>query len=184
MKMNLTEIIDLLAFKGDSLYGGESITQLQHALQCANLALEANESPQLIAASLLHDIGHLITEEFSEQDTSSPHNDDLHQFIAIPFLRPHFSDEILGAIKFHVDAKKYLCFTEPTYWDSLSLTSKHTLELQGGVFNSQEAEAFIAQPFAESAVRLRRYDDLAKIPNAVTPPLSHFREIVRSVANV
>jgi hypothetical protein len=183
MKMNLNEIIDLLVYKGDSQYGGESISQLQHALQCANLAQEANESPQLITASFLHDIGHLITEEFSDKDLSSPHKDDLHQFIAIPFLRPHFSEEVLGAIKFHVDAKKFLCFSEPSYWESLSPTSKHTLELQGGVFNSQEAQFFIAQPFAKEAVRLRRYDDLAKVPNAVTPTLSHFREIARTVAN-
>ncbi len=184
MKMNLSEIIDLLVFKGDEQYGGESISQLQHALQCAFLAERANESPALITAALLHDIGHLISEEYSDSDASPSHKDDLHQYIAIPFLRPHFSEEVLGAIKFHVDAKRYLCFIDPLYWESLSPTSKHTLELQGGVFQAKEASAFIEQPFAAEAVRLRRYDDLAKVPQAVTPSLSYFREIASSVAQV
>jgi len=181
MNMTLTEIIELLVHKGDSQYGGEAVSQLQHALQCADLAEKANESPAVITAALLHDVGHLIAEELSDP-TVLAHKDDLHQFISIPFLRPHFNDNVLNAIKFHVDAKRYLCFIEPLYWDSLSPTSKHTLELQGGVFTEAKAKEFIAQPYAEEAVRLRRYDDLAKEPGAKTPTLSHFREIAHSVA--
>jgi len=180
MKMTITEIIDLLVYKGDSQYGGEEINQLQHALQCAHLAEISNETPQLITASLLHDIGHLITEEFSETRETSSHQDDLHQFIALPFLRPLFSEDVLGPIKLHVDAKRYLCFSDKTYWDSLSPTSKHTLELQGGVFSIQAAQIFIEKPFAQDAIRLRRYDDLAKVPNAKTPPLGHYRKIAES----
>jgi len=181
MKKTLTKIIDLLAFNGDAQYGGEAVSQLQHALQCAALAEKENESPALITAALLHDIGHLISDELSDTTVVS-HKDDLHQFISIPFLRPHFNDDVLNAIKFHVDAKRYLCFIEPLYWETLSPTSKHTLELQGGVFSDVKAQSFIEQPFAKDAVRLRRYDDLAKVPNAKTPPLSHYREIALSIA--
>jgi len=181
MKMSLTEIIDLLAFKGDAQYGGESVSQLQHALQCADLAEKSNESASVITAALLHDIGHLISEELSDPTVIS-HKDDLHQFIAIPFLRPYFKDEVLNTIKFHVDAKRYLCFIDPSYWETLSLTSKHTLELQGGVFTEDKAKSFIEQPFANESVRLRRYDDLAKVPKTKTPPLNHFREIALSIA--
>jgi len=180
MKMTVTEIIDLLVFKGGSQYGGESINQLQHALQCAHLAEISNETPQLIIACLLHDIGHLITEEFSETRETSSHQDDLHQFIALPFLRPLFPEDVLGPIKLHVDAKRYLCFSDKAYWDSLSPTSKHTLELQGGVFSSQAAQIFIDKPFAQDAIKLRRYDDQAKVPNGKTPPISHYRKIAES----
>ena len=181
MKMTVTEIIDLLVFKGDSQYSGEAISQLQHALQCAHLAETAHETPQMITASLLHDIGHLITQEFSQNQEASKHQDDLHQYIALPFLRPLFPEDVLAPIRLHVDAKRYLCFEDPSYWEALSPTSKHTLELQGGVFSSKAAQIYIQQPFAQDAVRLRRYDDLAKVPHVQTPPLSHYRKIAESL---
>ena len=82
----------------------------------------------------------------------------------------------------HVDAKRYLCLIDPRYWSDLSLASKHSLEQQGGVFNEAQAQAFIAQPFAEEAVRLRRYDDLAKIQDKVVPGLEHYEEHLTQVA--
>jgi len=181
MKMTITEIIDLLVHKGESQYSGEAITQLQHALQCAHLAETAHETPQMITASLLHDIGHLITQEFSQEHETSKLQDDLHQYIALPFLRPLFSEDVLAPIRLHVDAKRYLCFEDSSYWEALSPTSKHTLELQGGVFSSEAAQIYIQQPFAQDAVRLRRYDDLAKVPHVQTPPLSHYRKIAESL---
>jgi predicted HD phosphohydrolase len=46
----------------------------------------------------------------------------------------------------------------------------------------EQADAFQAQPFAQEALRLRRYDDLAKVPGAVTPDLSHFLTVVESLS--
>jgi predicted HD phosphohydrolase len=85
-----------------------------------------------------------------------------------------FDDEVLNAIKLHVDAKRYLCATRPSYHASLSVDSKRSLILQGGVFDADEAAKFIAQPGAQDAVRLRLWDDLAKDADMTTPPLSHF----------
>jgi len=85
-----------------------------------------------------------------------------------------FGDEVLAPIKLHVDAKRYMCATRAGYFDGLSVDSKRSLALQGGVFTAQEAEAFIALPFAADAVAVRLWDDLAKVANAATPPLAHF----------
>ncbi len=182
MSLNLQEVKNLLLRRGQTQYGLEAINQLQHALQCAHLAEQAGESSETIVASLLHDFGHLLAAEREgavEHDTTE---DDLHQFIALPFLRALFPDAVLEPIRMHVDAKRYLCLIDPGYWSDLSLASKHSLEQQGGAFNEAQAQAFIAQPFAEEAVRLRRYDDLAKIQDKVVPGLEHYEEHLTQVA--
>ena len=106
----------------------------------------------------------------------------LHQFRAIPFLRGLFDDAVLAPIKFHVDAKRYLCATRAGYHDSLSADSKRSLQLQGGVFSDGAAKAFITQPGAEAAVKLRIWDDLAKTEGLATPPLSHYLDRSRRCA--
>jgi predicted HD phosphohydrolase len=108
--------------------------------------------------------------------------DDLHQFIALPFLRGLFPDRVLDAVQRHVDAKRWLCATRPDYAAALSADSQRSLVLQGGVFSAAQADAFIARPGAQDAVRLRLWDDLAKSADAVTPPLAHFIERARRIA--
>ena len=100
--------------------------------------------------------------------------DDLHQFAALPFLRALFSDDVLAPIQLHVDAKRYLCATRDGYLEALSADSRRSLALQGGVFTREQAATFIAQPFANEVVRVRLWDDLAKVAGAQTPPLAHF----------
>jgi phosphonate degradation associated HDIG domain protein len=175
MSLTLQEVHELLVRRGQTQYGLEAINQLEHALQCANLAEQAGETSDTIVACLLHDLGHLLAAErvnAIEQDT---HKDDLHQFIALPFLRGLFPDAVLEPIRMHVDAKRYLCWIEPTYWDDLSIASKRSLEQQGGVFDEAQANTFISQPYAEEAVRLRRYDDLAKVKDKPVPGLEHYQ---------
>ena len=58
----------------------------------------------------------------------------------------------------------------------------HSLALQGGPFNEQEARAFLHQPFAAEAVRLRRYDDLAKVAGQPTPELGHYLPVLAQAA--
>jgi len=159
--------------------GRSSVTQLQHALQCAALAAAAGSADELVAAALLHDLGHLLQEH--EGDEMSAGRDDIHQYIALPFLRPHFSAAVLEPIKLHVDAKRYLCGTEGAYWAALSAGSQRSLELQGGPFDAEEAEAFIAQPFAEEAIWLRRWDDRAKDTARVVAPFSSYRGLLSRI---
>jgi len=129
-------------------------------------------TPALVAAALLHDLGHLLNDQGETPTLRGL--DDLHQFAALPFLRALYGDDVLAPIRLHVDAKRYLCATRVGYYEALSADSRRSLVLQGGIFTPEEAAAFIAQPHAGDAVRLRLWDDLAKVENAVTPPLAHF----------
>ncbi len=174
MSLTLSQVTDLLQTRGQNQYGMEAVSQLEHALQCADLAEKAGETAETITAALLHDLGHMLAAEREGLADIDTRKDDLHQFIALPFLRGLFNEAVLEPIRMHVDAKRYLCLIEPSYWGELSPASKHSLEQQGGIFTEPEAQAFMQQPFAGEAVRLRRYDDLAKTPLKIVPSLAHF----------
>lgn len=176
MALSFDDIEHLLSTRGFHQYGREAVSQLEHALQCAQLAEQAGETPATTAAALLHDLGHLLA---PGGDTAE--QDDLHQYVALPFLRGLLPDAVLEPIRLHVDAKRYLCAMEPGYWETLSPASQHSLVLQGGVYTVPEAEHFARQPFAQEAIRLRRYDDHAKVPGLATPPLSHYLAITRAL---
>jgi len=174
--LSSAEIIHLFETRATSQYGREAVSQLEHALQCAQLAEQAGETDATVVAALLHDLGHLIAAKKEGRSDDKQQRDDLHQYIAIPFLRGLLPDSVLEPIRLHVDAKRYLCGAVPTYWASLSPASKRSLELQGGAYSEAELAVFLTQPYAEEAVRLRRYDDLAKVPKATTPELKHFQK--------
>lgn len=175
--MVIEEILSLYENKGGRAYEGEGITQLEHALQSAHLAERAGAPPELVCAALLHDIGHLLNDRGETPTLRGV--DDLHQYVALPFLRPHFPEAVLGPIRLHVDAKRYLCATRTAYYDQLSEDSKRSLRLQGGVFGPQEAERFIVQPHAADAVKVRLWDDAAKVPGAATPDFAHFEPVLQ-----
>ena len=159
------------------------MSQLDHALQCAHLAEQADETPETVVAALLHDLGHMLNAErdpVADAD-APPEKDDLHQYVALPFLRSLFPDAVLEPIKLHVDAKRYLCAVDAGYWEALSPASKHSLELQGGRYDEEQVRSFEALTFYSEAVRLRRYDDLAKIPGQITPPLAHYATLMEQV---
>ena len=184
MSLSIHEIVQLLGSRATTWYGQEAVSQLDHALQCAHLAELANEVPDTVVAALLHDLGHMLRAERAavpDQD-ALPAKDDLHQFVALPFLRSLFPDAVLEPIKLHVDAKRYLCAVDALYWDALSPASKHSLELQGGRFDDGQVRAFEDLPFYAEAVRLRRYDDLAKVPGQPTPALAHYAALMQQVA--
>jgi phosphonate degradation associated HDIG domain protein len=172
MALTLADIEQLFAERGGEQYTGEAVTQLEHALQSALFAESEGADDELVTAALLHDLGHLLHDLGATPTMQGV--DDLHQFRAVPFLRGLFGDGVIAPIQLHVDAKRYLCATRPGYFDALSDDSKRSLRLQGGVFDETRATAFIAQPGAAEAVRLRIWDDLAKMPAKATPPLAHF----------
>ena len=165
-------IFEVLSTKGNAQYGTEAVSQLEHALQCASLAKTSNATPELITASLLHDFGHLV-HNFGE-DAAERGIDDRHEYRALGYLKTIFSDAVTEPIRMHVNAKRYLCAVNKDYWDSLSPASKTSLKLQGGIFSKAEATEFINQPYAEDAVKLRMWDDLAKVEGLVTPQLNYF----------
>jgi phosphonate degradation associated HDIG domain protein len=169
----IDHLMDLLAAAGSQRYGGEAVSQLQHALQCATLAEAAGETDALVVAALLHDIGHLVHD--LGDSCASDGVDDAHERRGERLLAAVFPPEVVAPIRLHVAAKRYLCRIDPVYLASLSPASKLSLELQGGAFDALEAEAFAAGPHAVAAIMLRRWDDLAKDPSRSTPGLEHFR---------
>jgi phosphonate degradation associated HDIG domain protein len=170
------EIRRIFAERGASLYGGEAVTQLEHALQAAMLAENDGADAPLITAALLHDVGHLLHElpDYAPDDGI----DDVHEHRAHKWLRDHFCPEVTEPVRLHVAAKRYLCAVEPEYQTTLSGPSLHSLELQGGAFDAAEARQFEQNPFCEAGTRLRRWDDLAKVPGLATPGLDHFLSYV------
>jgi phosphonate degradation associated HDIG domain protein len=172
MSLTIPDIVHLFESKGHAQYDGESVTQLEHALQSAHMAESEGADSALITAALLHDLGHLL-HDFGGTPTQQG-LDDLHQYRSLPFLRPLFGPATVEPIRLHVDAKRFLCARVTGYLEALSPDSKRSLALQGGVFDEAQADAFEALPFASDAVRLRRWDDTAKSADAVVPGLAHF----------
>ncbi|MEZ5854122.1 MAG: HD domain-containing protein [Hyphomicrobiaceae bacterium] len=170
----------LMARKGGDLYGGECVTQLQHALQAANLAEQDGKTSSIVVAALLHDIGHLFEPEFERALMTN--EDHRHEKLGDAFLKRFFGAEVTEPVRLHVAAKRYLCATRPDYFGSLSPASVHSLKLQGGPMSDEEVAQFEAEPHFAAAVDVRLYDDLAKDPDARTPDLAHFFLHVRKVA--
>ncbi len=173
-------LIELFTAQGDSQYGGEAVTQLEHALQCATLAEQQQASPELIVAALLHDVGHLLHD--LPDDAPDAGVDDHHEHAAANFLRLRFSAAVTEPVRLHVEAKRYLCATDAEYHGLLSQPSIQSLRLQGGPMTDDEVAEFARGDFAEAAVTLRRWDDEAKVVDLATPPLEHFLEYVERVA--
>ena len=171
-------IFEIFAAKGGEAYFGEPVSQLEHALQTAYHAERANASPSLVVAALLHDIGHLLHE--LPEHVADLGIDARHEDVGHAWLAQYFGPEITAPVRMHVDAKRYLCATDAAYLRRLSPASVQSLQLQGGPFTAGEASAFEARPFARDAVRLRRWDDLAKIPGMAVPGLEHYKDKIEA----
>jgi [1-hydroxy-2-(trimethylamino)ethyl]phosphonate dioxygenase len=169
----IDQIIDRLRRGAGPDYGSDRVTQLEHALQCATLAEEAGAASALIIAALLHDIGHLVHE--LPRNVARRGIDDRHEVRGRDWLGKWFAEDVTGPVRLHVDAKRYLCATDPGYRQILSPASAQSLALQGGPFPIALAEGFIGLPHAKAAVQLRRWDEAAKVPGRATPDLDHFR---------
>jgi [1-hydroxy-2-(trimethylamino)ethyl]phosphonate dioxygenase len=163
---------------GGNDYGGERVRQLEHALQCAALGEAEGAEATLITAALLHDIGHLIHD--LGDSPAARGIDDRHELRGREWLARWFGEAVTEPVRLHVNAKRYLTATDPGYFATLSAGSVHSLELQGGPFSPELAVGFISLPFAQEAVRLRRWDEGAKVPGKPTPDLAHFRRYLEA----
>ena len=166
--MNGVEALaELFAGPGARDYLGEAVTIGVHMRQAGALAEAAGAPGPLVAAALLHDVGHL------RQET-----DDRHGAAGARWLSQWFGQKVTEPVRLHVVAKRYLCAAEPGYFGLLSPESVRTLALQGGPMTPEQAAAFGALRFARDAVAVRRWDDEAKDP-AVTPPaFAHFEPLL------
>lgn len=173
----IDDLIDLIMRRGDGLYGNEPITQTAHALQCASLASEEGASDALIVAALAHDVGHLIAGHGTD---FGQRVDDRHEEIGARWLARGFGPDVSEPVRLHVEAKRFLA-RDPAYRAGLSLGSVNSLALQGGAFDDEAAERFMQRPWAADALRLRRWDDLAKDPHATPPPIERWVPLMRAL---
>jgi phosphonate degradation associated HDIG domain protein len=178
--MTVDDILKLFERAGHSQYGAEAVTQLEHALQSAALARAEGAGPDLVAAALLHDVGHLL----HDLPTDAPEHgiDDHHENSAANGLARLFPPAVTEPIRLHVAAKRYLCAVDAGYLKRLSGPSIVSMQLQGGPMSPAEVAEFERQPSFREAVRLRRWDDAAKAPGLATPTIGDFAGDLRQAA--
>jgi gamma-butyrobetaine dioxygenase len=163
---------ELFAGPGARDHLGEPVPIGEHMLQAGALAEAAGAQGALVAAALLHDIGHLLGEDEDE---------DRHGEAGANWLSQWFGAAVTEPVRLHVLAKRYLCAADADYFGLLSAESVRTLSLQGGPMTAGEVAAFEALPFSRDAVAVRRWDDRAK-DTVVTPPrFAHFAPLLAAL---
>jgi gamma-butyrobetaine dioxygenase len=172
-------LAELFAGEGALSYLGEEVSLATHMLQAGALA-EGSAAPEpLVAATLLHDVGHFTA--IGRRQTGGHQIERIdyrHQDTGADWLARWFPVEVTEPVRLHVMAKRFLCSVDPGYVAGLSPASVQTLELQGGPLTDAEARAFEGLPHARAAVAVRRWDEAAKDPAAITPPFDHFRALL------
>ena len=165
-------------------YDGEAVGQLQHALQCAALARRAGHGPEVVVAALLHDVGRspVALRDLRDLRAAGVSGGE-HGALAGAWLGPLVGEHVAWLAEQHVPAKRYLVATDPAYERALSETSRRTLGRQGGPMDPGEVAEFEVRPGWREAAELRRWDDLAKDPEAETPPLEGFEGDLWSVVS-
>ncbi len=148
---------------------GEPVPIGEHMLQAGALAEASGAEGALVAAALLHDIGHLLGE-----------TEDRHGEAGANWLRQWFGAAVTEPVRLHVPAKRYLCAADAEYFGLLSAESVRTLSLQGGPMTAAEVTAFEALPYSRDAVSVRRWDDQAKDPAVTAPRFAHFAPLLQA----
>jgi gamma-butyrobetaine dioxygenase len=179
-----TAVAGLLSSAGARDYLGEPVTVLGHLLQAGSLAEAAGAPPALVAAALLHDVGHLL--DASGQAALSgaelmAGSDNHHAARGADWLSGWFGPEVTEPVRLHVAAKRFLCGTDPSYRGLLSPASRYTLAVQGGPMGEEEAGQFAAGPFARQAILVRQWDDNAKGAAVQPRSLEHFLPLLEAV---
>jgi putative nucleotidyltransferase with HDIG domain len=182
MSTDATAIVDsllvLLSTSGQAEYHGEKVSQLEHALQTADLARREGGSEEEVLAALLHDIGHVWPDGDGEREVTNVgvvH----HASVGAAALRKMgFSEAVASIAAGHVNAKRYLVGQDAEYAGKLSECSVESLRRQGGPMGAEEAAEFARGLWFEEKIRLRKRDDRAKIPGASVPGLDSYRDII------
>ena len=178
---SVDELFELYERLGDQSYG-ESITQIDHALQCAALARDAGASEALVVAALFHDVGHLSLDVQGEPGFDLSSEDDDHEARGARILARLFGSPVAQPVALHVLAKRWRCTREPGYYDELSSASQATLIAQGGLLSDEECQRFEQHPGFEDALALRTWDDSGKVEGLDVGALRDWEPLVRSLA--
>eukprot|EP00747_Dinoflagellata_sp_TGD_P102183 gnl/TRDRNA2_/TRDRNA2_168588_c0_seq1.p1 gnl/TRDRNA2_/TRDRNA2_168588_c0~~gnl/TRDRNA2_/TRDRNA2_168588_c0_seq1.p1 ORF type:complete len:248 (+),score=45.59 gnl/TRDRNA2_/TRDRNA2_168588_c0_seq1:86-745(+) len=181
---SIEQIFDLFRQQGDQGYIGEAITQQQHGEQAAKCATDAGFDDDTILGALFHDIGHLIgltsPDNYPQMDSLGTHR---HEHLGADLLLSlGFSKKTADLVRRHVDAKRYLTWKNPAYYDKLSEASKGTLKHQGGPMSEEEALAFERDELHRTIIMMRTWDEKAKVVNPPfhVPSLESYRPMMRT----
>jgi predicted HD phosphohydrolase len=174
-------LLDAMAHSAARRYGTERVSELAHALQCADLARQAGADEELTLACLLHDVGRFAVDQTLVFDRvgGGRAGGRGHHEVGADLIAPYVPERVAWLVRMHADAKRYLCSTEPGYHATLSPASRHTLTLQGGLMGPEEIAWHAAHPGLADALRLRRWDDLAKVVGQETAPLAAWEPVLR-----
>ena len=172
---------------GNADYVGEKVSQIAHGTQAAYWASEArNDDKELIAAALLHDVGHLLGIKHNLPRMKSEDSIDLgavnHEVLGAQWLRElGFPDRVTRLVQFHVNAKRYLCCVDPNYYNKLSDASKGTLVCQGGPMSVEEKDEFEKSSDFGDILAIRVWDEKAKEPTLIVPDLRSYENLLSSL---
>ena len=175
--MNIIDQIISSYLNSKLLYIGEKVTMTEHMIQTAMLAEKANCSDNLICSSLLHDYGHFILK--NPDNLVNKEKDGKHEDLGFKFLNKYFIKDVVGPIKYHVKAKKYLA-RDKKYYNTLSEASKISLKLQGGIMSNNEAKEFESNEFFESSIKLRKFDENAKKVGLKIKSINEYKNLLVS----
>lgn len=146
---------------GDEDYIGEPISQLEHMSQAAQLALDEGFDDEVVLAAFFHDIGHICG---GAEGNMGGFGVVSHERVGAEYLRRcGFGERMAKLVEYHVEAKRYLTLRQPGYYERLSEASRRTLEYQGGVMSEAEADAFEQDPLCVVSLRMRVWDEEAKL---------------------
>jgi phosphonate degradation associated HDIG domain protein len=176
----IEEIFALYRARGSAAYFGEAVSMTEHGLQAAHFAELEGARETLIAAALLHDIGHLIATV--PEDIADWTVDARHEATGARWLGEWFGAGVADPVRLHVRAKRYLCTTDPAYFSQLSPASVLTLKLQGGLMSAAEVASFESEPGSRDALMVRRCDDSGKVAGLATRTLEDYSGLLDSLA--
>lgn len=179
------EVFDLYTKFGNADYIGEPVSQIEHMSQSAQLAIDEGFDDEVILAAFFHDIGHICVMNGSTDETMGGYGKKSHERIGADYLRSvGFPERVAKLVENHVQAKRYLTFKYPDYYNQLSEASKRTLEYQGGVMSPQEAHSFETDPLFETSIRMRKWDEMAKEMEVPVIDLDMLRSKALKVLNI
>jgi 2-amino-1-hydroxyethylphosphonate dioxygenase (glycine-forming) len=177
----LDEVFGLYKKFGNADYIGEPVSQLEHMSQAAQLAMSEGFDDEVILAAFFHDIGHICVMQ-NESSSMEGYGVKSHEKIGADYLREKgFPERVAKLVENHVQAKRYLTFKYPDYYNSLSEASKKTLEFQGGIMDRTEAEIFEKDNLFETSIRMRKWDELAKEIDVALVNLEEIKSKARMV---
>jgi predicted HD phosphohydrolase len=179
----MDSLLALFSAQGNGDYVGEPVSQVQHATQAAAHARAAGYDDEVVAAALLHDVGHMIgLASPAEHERMGDCGTMRHEGVGASYLAGMgLPTRTCDLVRMHVQAKRYLTWKNPAYQAKLSPASVTTLGFQGGPMSGNEAAAFEAHPLFTTILAMRTWDEAAKVPSADVPPLASYEPLLRAL---